>query len=322
MTPAEAGRKRARVLIAFAAVYLIWGSTYLGIKYAIASIPPFLVGAGRFLVSGIVLYAVATWRGAPRPTAAQLRTGLVTGILMLGAGNGAVMWAELTIPSGIVALIVAAVPLWMVLIDWWRPHGVRPRGIVFVGLALGVAGIVVLIGPGAFAGAGHLGPAALVLVAGSLSWAFGSIMTRRGDRPGSPLMTTALQMLAAGAAFAVVAALAGDLRAFSLSRVTLASWLGWAYLVTFGSLIGFTAYVYLLGVVSAAKAATYAYVNPVVAVLLGWAVAREPIGARTLVAAAITLAGVALITSTQPASSVTGEYPIVRESDEGTRSAA
>ncbi len=159
MTPAEAGRKRARVLIAFAAVYLIWGSTYLGIKYAIASIPPFLVGAGRFLVSGIVLYAVATWRGAPRPTAAQLRTGLVTGILMLGAGNGAVMWAELTIPSGIVALIVAAVPLWMVLIDWWRPHGVRPRGIVFVGLALGVAGIVVLIGPGAFAGADGLSQA-------------------------------------------------------------------------------------------------------------------------------------------------------------------
>ncbi|HJQ20581.1 MAG TPA: EamA family transporter, partial [Gemmatimonadaceae bacterium] len=174
MSPADIARNRSRVLLAFATVYTIWGSTYLAIKYAVMSIPPFVAGAGRFLVSGAVLYAIASVRGAPRPTAAQVRTAAITGVLMLAFGNGAVMWSELSVPSGIAALIVAAVPLWMVLIDWLRPHGVRPRAMVFVGLAIGVVGIVVLIGPSVVDGASQLGPAALILLAGSFSWAFGS----------------------------------------------------------------------------------------------------------------------------------------------------
>jgi len=312
VTP-DAARNRTRVLLAFAAVYLIWGSTYLAIKYAVESIPPFLTGAARFLVSGAVLYAIATMRGSTRPRWGDIRTAIITGILMLAFGNGAVMWAETTVPSGVAALIVANVPLWMVLIDWLRPNGVRPRVPVFIGLALGVVGIVVLVGPGAFAGAGSVGAAALVLVFGSLSWAFGSIVTRRGQRPSSPLMTTALQMLAGGVAFVIMAVLTGEARGFSLAQVTTASLMGWAYLVTFGSLLGFTAYIYLLGAVSPAKAATYAYVNPVVAVILGWAIAHEPIGPRTVVAATIILAGVAIITSTQSAPSHTGEHPIPGE---------
>jgi drug/metabolite transporter (DMT)-like permease len=309
----DARRNRTRILIAFAAVYLIWGSTYLAIKYAVETIPPFMTGAARFLVSGAVLYAIATMRGSPRPRWGDVRTAIITGVLMLAFGNGAVMWAEMTVPSGIAALIVAAVPLWMVLIDWLRPSGVRPRLPVFIGLALGVVGIIVLVGPTAFAGAGGFGAATLVLIAGSLSWAFGSIVTRRGQRPSSPLMTTALQMLAGGIAFVIISLAVGEVSRFSFGQVSRASFLGWAYLVTFGSLLGFTAYVYLLGAVSPAKAATYAYVNPVVAVILGWAIAHEPIGARTMTAAAIILAGVAIITSTQSAPSHTGEHPIPTE---------
>src|SRR5436190_5335964 len=313
MTP-EVRRNRTHILLAFAAVYVIWGSTYLAIKYAVASIPPFMTGAARFLVSGVVLYAFATMRGAPRPTKGDLRTAIITGVLMLAFGNGAVMWAETSGPSGVAALIVAAVPLWMVLIDWLRPHGVRPRTAVFVGLGLGVAGIVVLVGPGAFAGAGTFGAATLVLMGGSLSWAFGSIVTRRGQRPRSPIMTTALQMLAGGVAFVIMSVSLGEYRGFALADVKTVSWLGWGYLVTFGSLLGFTAYIYLLGAVSAAKAATYAYVNPVVAVVLGWAIAHEPIGARTIGAAAIILAGVAIITSTQGSAPHTGEHPVPTDS--------
>ena len=312
MTP-DARRNRSRVIVAFAAVYIIWGSTYLAIKYAVESIPPFMTGAARFFVSGLVLYAVATMRGSSRPTWGDVRTAIITGILMLAFGNGAVMWAEMTVPSGIAALIVAAVPLWRVLIDWLRPHGVRPRAPVFAGLALGVIGIAVLVGPSAFAGTGSFGTAALVLMCGSLSWAFGSIVTRRAKRPSSPLMTTALQMLAGSVAFVIMSLALGEPRGFSIANVKAVSWIGWSYLVTFGSLIGFTAYIYLLGAVSAAKAATYAYVNPVVAVVLGWAIAHEPIGARTVLAATIILAGVAIITSTQSSAAHTGEHPVPGE---------
>jgi len=321
MTPMEQ-RNRSRVLLAFATVYVIWGSTYLAIKYAVMTIPPFIAGGARFLVSGLVLYAIAVWRGAAHPTKAEIRTGVITGILMLALGNGAVMWSELSVPSGIAALIVAAVPLWMVLIDWLRPHGVRPRAAVFAGLALGVIGIAVLLGRDAFRGVGQIGPAALILVGGSFSWAFGSIVTRRSKRPSSPLMTTALQMLAGSVAFAILAIVSGELRGFTPSQVSAASFIGWAYLVTFGSLLGFTAYVYLLGAVSPAKAGTYAYVNPVVAVLLGWAVAHEPIGVRTLVAAAIILAGVAIITTAQGGGGHTDEFPIPSAPPERSRTAA
>jgi drug/metabolite transporter (DMT)-like permease len=325
MTPAAiAKRNRTRILLAFGAVYFLWGSTFLAIKYSIATIPPFLMGATRFLVAGVVLYAVARLRGAPSPSASDWRTAAITGVLMIAGGNGAVMWSEQTVPSGTVALIVATVPLWMVLIDWLRPRGVRPRTPVFVGLALGLVGIVILIGPKAIVGQGHVDAiGAAIVVLGSLSWAAGSIITRRRERPSSALVSTALQMLAGGVAFSIMTVMFGEVREFSLSAVSLRSLLGWLYLIVFGSLIGFTAYVYLLGTVSAAKAATYAYVNPVIAVLLGWAFANEPVGARTVVAAAVILAGVAIITATQsPAGQSTGEHPVPSEPRERERPAA
>ena len=250
--------------------------------------------------------------------------GAVTGVLMITFGNGAVVWSEQIVPSGVVALIVSMVPIWMVLIDWLRPGGVRPRLPVFAGLALGIAGIVFLIGPSAIMGRGHVPTAgAVVLLLGALSWAFGSIVTRRADRPRSALVTTAIQMAAGGVAFVIMALAFGEFRDFSFSGIVAKSWIGLLYLIFLGSLIGFTAYVYLLGKVSAAKAATYAYVNPIVAVFLGWAIAREPIGARTVIAAVVILAGVAIITRAQSGGSQsTGEHPVPSEKPERARTAA
>lgn len=311
MSP-EARRTRTRVLLAFGAVYLIWGSTYLFIKYAIETIPPFTVGAARFVAAGAILYLFARRRGAPRPTASELRMGALTGVLMLGLGNGAVVWAELTVPSGIVALIVSTVPIWIVLFDWMRPRGVRPRAPVFVGLALGLVGMAILIGPRAVVGEGNVNElGALALFVGSLGWALGSVLTRTHGGVRSPLVFSSIQMFAASGAMFLAALAFREFSGFSFAQVSLKSALSWVYLAIAGSIIGYSAYVYLLGVVTAAKAATYAYVNPVIAVLLGWAFANEPIGMRTVVAAAVILAGVAIITSMQTSTvHVTGEHPI------------
>jgi drug/metabolite transporter (DMT)-like permease len=290
---------RASVLAAFAAVYTIWGSTYLAIRYAVSSIPPFLMGGARFLIAGLLLYAFTRMRGAPAPTRAQWRAALVTGVLLLVGGNGAVIWSEQHVASGLVALIVAIVPLWMVVFDWLRPGGVRPAPTVFVGLALGLVGLALLIGPDAFAmnGASRLNVgAALVPVGGAMLWALGSIYSRYAARTPSAQLATGMQMLMGGGAFLVVSVIAGEPSHFRLTGLTTASLVGFLYLVTFGSLLGFTAYIYLLGATTSAKASTYAYVNPVVAVFLGWAVAGEPLTPRMLVAAAIILGAVALIT--------------------------
>jgi drug/metabolite transporter (DMT)-like permease len=318
MTPAAvAKRNRTRVLLAFAAVYIVWGSTYLFIKYAIETMPPFLMGAGRFLLAGILLYALARWRGAPGATLGDWKSAAVTGVLMLGVGNGAVMWAELSVPTGIVALIVSSVPIWVVMMDWLRPGGRRPRLSVFIGLALGLIGMVILIGPKAIIGQGHIDEVgALVLLIGSLSWALGTILRKRSSRSGSPLVFSAMQMLSAGAAMVIMSVAMGEPGRFSLAAVTLQSWLSFAYLAIAGSIIGYTAYIYLLNVVSAAKAATYAYVNPIIAVLLGWAFINEPIGARTLAAATVILAGVAIITMAQgSAQTATDEHPVPTRPD-------
>jgi drug/metabolite transporter (DMT)-like permease len=290
---------RRNVIAAFAALYIIWGSTYLAIRYAVTAIPPFLMGGARFVISGLILYGWMRLRGAEAPTRAQWRAALVTGVLLLVGGNGAVIWSEQHVASGLVALIVAIVPLWMVVFDWLRPGGTRPAPAVFVGLALGLVGLALLIGPDAIANHGGSSidvRAALVPVFGSMLWALGSIFSRYAPRHSSAQLATGMQMLAGGAVFLVVSVIAGEPRHFSVSAVTLPSLAGFLYLVTFGSLLGFTAYIYLLGATTAAKAATYAYVNPIVAVILGWAVAGEPFTPTMLVAAAIILAGVALIT--------------------------
>jgi len=292
-----ASAARGRIIGAFAAVYVVWGSTYLAIRYAVESMPPLLMAGSRFAVSGAILYAWARLRGAAKPTAAEWRTAAITGFLLICIGNGSVAWAERRVPSGLAALLVAVVPLWMVLLDWIRPGGVRPRKAVFAGVIIGLIGLAVLVGRDSLTGqSGVDALGAGVLVAASMSWAIGSVYNRHGARPDSAAMSTALQMLGGSVSLLVLSFALGETGGIHMASITRASWLGWVYLVTFGALLGFTAYIYLLRNVSPAKASTYAYVNPVVAVILGWAVAGEVVTPRTVLAAAIILGGVAMIT--------------------------
>jgi drug/metabolite transporter (DMT)-like permease len=287
---------RGRVIAAFAAVYLIWGSTYLGIRLAIETIPPFLMGGVRFLIAGGVLYLWARWRGAERPTRAHWVSAVIIGALLLLGGNGAVVWSEQRVPSSIAALLVATVPLWMVLLDWMRRGGTRPTAVVTAGVVLGLAGIALLVRPGAKTASVNLIGAG-VLVLGSLSWAVGSLYARRVKLPPSPLLATAMEMLGGGALLTALAALSGETRTFHLANVSAHSAAALLYLIAFGSLVAFTAYVWLLEVSTPARVSTYAYVNPVVAVLLGWIFAGEPLTGQMLIAAAVIVGAVALITA-------------------------
>ncbi len=290
---------RTRLLIAFGTVYLLWGSTFLAMRFSIRTIPPFFMASIRHLVAGMLLMAFTVRRLTRWPTRREWRDAAIVGVLLLGA-NGMVAWSEQRVPSGTAALLVATVPLWMVLMDWWRPRGVYPGRGVLVGLFLGFAGLVTLVGPGVFHHHGAVDPiGATALVLGSLSWAAGSIVAQRQDRPEVPLFAVGMQMVAGGAALFVISTLTGETARFSLAHVSLPSALGWAYLVVFGSLIGFTAYAYLLRSTTAAKVSTYAYVNPVIAVFLGWAFAGEVVTGRTIGAAAVIVAGVAIITITR-----------------------
>lgn len=289
---------RVRLLAAFAAVYIIWGSTYLAIRFAVETLPPLLMAGARFILAGLILLAWSRIRGrAGPPSRRDWITAAVGGALLLLGGNGAVVWAEQSVPSGIASLLVAIVPLWMVLLDWMRPGGQRPAWLVFAGLGLGLAGLGLLVGPAALQGTAAIDPVgATVLILGSLSWAVGSLYTQRAPRPTSANNGSGTQMLAGGVWLTAAALLSGEAGQLDLANASALSLLSFVYLLTFGSLIGFTAYYYLLAHTSAAKAATYAYVNPVVAVLLGWAFANEPVTSRTLVAAAVILGGVAIIT--------------------------
>ena len=289
---------RARLIAAFAAVYIVWGSTYLAIRFAVETLPPLLMAGARFALAGAILLVWSRLHsGEAAPTRLDWRTGLMSGGLLLVGGNGLVVWAEQRVPSGITALLVAVVPLWMVLLDWLRPRGRRPHPLVFVGLALGLGGLAMLVGPSAGSGSDKTDLAgAMVLVLASLSWAAGSLYTQHAPKASSGMNGSATQMLAGGAVLIVAGLLSGEGSRLDLTHASTRSILGFFYLVSFGSLLGYTAYIYLLGHTSAAKASTYAYVNPVVAVFLGWALAHEAVTTRTVIAAAVILAGVAIIT--------------------------
>jgi drug/metabolite transporter (DMT)-like permease len=289
---------RAQIIAAFASIYLVWGSTYLAIRYAVQTIPPFIMGGLRFLISGALLYLWARYRGAPSPTRLHWRNAIIAGGFLLLGGNGAVVWAEQFVPSGLTALLVSILPFWLVIIEWVRPPRRRPSSAVLVGLVLGFIGIVVLIGPGNLGGHGDVRPlGALVLILGSLSWAIGSFWSRDARLPESGLLTTGMEMLGGGALLLIVGLLSGELSQLDVHRISGASAAGLIYLITFGSLIGFTSYIWLLDKVSPARLGTYAYVNPIVAVILGWAIAGERLSLRTAVAAAIVICAVALITT-------------------------
>ena len=297
---------RARLIAAFAAVYVIWGSTYLAIRFAVETLPPLLMASARFIIAGAIVLMWARLReDAAWPSRVEWRVGLIGGALLLLGGNGGVSWAEQRVPSGIAALLVAVVPLWMVLLDWLRPGGTRPRGAVFAGVGLGLAGLGLLVGPDAIrSGSGTDAVGATVLILASLSWAAGSLYTKFAPRASSTTIGTGTQMLAGGLTLLAASVVAGEPARLDLAHASTTSLVAFLYLLTFGSLIGFTAYVYLLAHTTAAKASTYAYVNPVVAVLLGWAIGHEPVTSRTVLAAAVILGGVAIITITGEGSTV------------------
>ena len=306
---------RARLIAAFVAVYVIWGSTYLAIRFAVQTLPPLLMASARFVVAGVIVLLWARLRDrAAWPTRVEWRVGLIGGTLLLLGGNGGVSWAEQRVPSGIAALLVAVVPVFMVLLEWLRPDGTRPRVAVFVGVGLGLAGLALLVGPDALRGGARSDAiGALVLVFASLSWAAGSLYTKLAPKATSGTMATGAQMLAGGLALLAAAVVAGEPARLDLAHASTTSLIAFLYLLTFGSLIGFTAYVYLLAHTTAAKASTYAYVNPVVAVLLGWAIGHEPVTSRTMLAAAVILAGVAIITVTRDAAPVARDAePVIR----------
>ncbi len=284
------------IAIALGAVYVIWGSTYLAIRFAIETIPPFLMAATRYLTAGTLLYGWSRLRGAPRPTLIQWRSALILGAFLLLMGNGCVVWAEQHVDSGLAALLISTEPLWIVILVWLRTGRKRPDWRVMAGLGLGFVGLMLLVRPGS-GSVNAAGAAALVLA--SLSWAWGSIYGQRAPLPASPLATTGMQMLSGGALLFLTSAVTGEFSRFAPAAVTAKSLLSLGYLIVFGAIVAFTAYVWLLRVAPPVLVSTYAYVNPVVAVLLGWFFAGEPLTGKTLFAAAVILTGVALISLAQ-----------------------
>jgi len=293
----DRSKRDATLLVAaFAAVYVIWGSTYFAIAVGIESFPTLILPAARHLIAGLVLYPLLRWKTGVRPTPVQWRTAIITGLLLLLLGNGGVCLAERTVPSGVAALLVALVSFWMVLVDWIRPGGQRPLPRVVASLVLGFGGLVLLVGPAHLGGSERVNPiGAGILFVASFAWAWGSIYSKHNDLPSSPMLGVAMQSLAGGAALWIVSLLAGEGRQLHLSAVTMRSWLALAYLLVFGTGIGFTAYVYILKKSTAARVGTYAFVNPVVALFLGWLGAGETITLRTALAAAVILTAVLLV---------------------------
>lgn len=279
----------------------MWGSTYLAIRWTVHDIPPFLAAALRHSTAGLLLYAWARSRGAAPPTQAHWGVAAIVGALLLGVGNGLVNWAEQHVPSGLASLIVSSVPIWIVTADWIRPNGVRPAPRTVAGLALGSVGVAALVWSAG--GVGERTSSSVAVLAGcaalliaSLSWATGSILSRQLRRNPQPALATAMEMIAAGALLLPLSWAVGDWSRLDVSSVSAGAWLSLGYLIAFGSLIGFTAYTWLLRVSTPAKVTTYAYVNPIVAVALGWALAGERLTWGMAGAAAILLAAVALIT--------------------------
>jgi drug/metabolite transporter (DMT)-like permease len=297
---------RGLLLVAFASIYLIWGSTYLAIRWAIEGVPPFLMAAVRFLVAGGGLYAWLRVRGQSRPTRRQWLGAAISGGLLIAGGNGSVVVAEQWVPSGLAALLIGSVPLWLVVLDTVAGSRVRPSRRVALGLVVGFGGVGVLAGsPGAGAGGPQELAGAMLILGGSVCWAAGSLYSRYAPSPPRPSMWVAMQMLSGGAVMTVLTLLTGEAFTFEPAAVSLRAWLALAYLIVFGALVAYSAYVWLLSVSTPARVGTYAYVNPVVALLLGWTLADEPLTFRTVVAAVIILGSVVIITSERPRTTLT-----------------
>jgi drug/metabolite transporter (DMT)-like permease len=294
-------RKLLLQVVAFAAVYLIWGSTYLAIRIAVTSLPPFLMAGCRFVIAGGVLYAILRARGVPAPSLAEWGRGTLAGLMMLTAANGLVTWAETRIASNFAALLIAAVPLYVAVLDWLRPGGVAPRRRVWIGITVGGFGMALLVmGAGASGGAQTSSAAIAALLLSGLCWAAGSLYSRYGSMHANPLMAAAQQMLAGGCAQLLLSAALGEPARLSPASVSTRSLLAFGYLTIAGSLIAFTAFGWLVKASTPARLSTTAYVNPVVAVILGWALLGERLTPRALAGACLIVCAVVVMTVNLP----------------------
>jgi drug/metabolite transporter (DMT)-like permease len=290
---------KARSWVALIAVYIVWGSTYLAIRFTIETIPPFLSAGIRFLVSGIVLYLFCRVRGDPAPKQVEWRSASIIGLLLLLGGNGGLVWAEQRIPSGIASLFIATIPIWMVLIDTIRLNGVRANWLTWLGVLVGFFGIALLANPWqAHTATLPLDPIGmLVLILAALSWSIGSLYSRNASLPSSSLLGTGMEMLVGSLGLFVFGTLIGEWNQFHLASISMRSLGGLIYLILFGSFIGFVAYTWLLRNAPTSIVSTYAYVNPVVALFLGSVIVNEPLDGRDIISALIILSGVVLITT-------------------------
>ncbi len=286
---------RFAVIAGMLVIYVVWGSTYLAIRWGVETMPPFLMAGSRFLLAGGILYGWLRVNGAPRPQAADWKSALFLGALLLLGGNGLVTWAEQWLPSGVAALIITTTPLWMLLFEWLVFRGTRPRAIVWIGIALGFAGVAILIRPQLNDGGTAHVWAVLAMCAAPVTWSLGSLCSQRARRLDPPLLNTALQMLSGGGLMFAAGLLFGEAGRFDPSAVSTRSWLSFAYLVTFGSLLAFTTYMWLLRVARPSVISTYAYVNPLVAVILGAAIGGETLTTNVGLATVLILSAVALI---------------------------
>ena len=288
---------RSKTWLALGALYIVWGSTYLAIRFAVETIPPFLMAGTRFLISGLILYAWRKAAGDPKPTARQWRSAVLVGLMLLLGGNGLVSWAEQHVASGIAALIVATIPLWMVLMDAMRAKGTKPDWKVVLGLLVGFGGIALLVTSAIgitpedgldFAGLG-------VLLLAALIWSYGSLYSRDADMPASSLLGTAMEMLGGAVGLFVVGTIGGEWQHLRFESISRGSALGLGYLIVFGSLIGFVSYGWLLRNAPLPLVSTYAYVNPVIAIFVGAWLGNEPITAQIIISALIIIGSVVVI---------------------------
>lgn len=290
---------KSKVWIALITLYIVWGSTYLGIKVAIETIPPFFHASLRFLVSGLILLAWQKAAGQAMPTRKQWVSTAIIGTLLLLGGNGLVAWAEQFIPSGIAALIIATVPLWLVIMEAVRPGGIKPSWQAIVGLVIGFVGIFILAGPAEISGSqtefNPLGVAALLIA--TVLWALGSIYSKSADLPKASLVTTGAEMLMGSISLMIISLLTGELNNWDPSGVSARSITGLVYLITIGSIVGFGSYIWLLQNAPISLVATYAYINPIVAVILGYFLGNEPLEPRTWIATAVIIGAVIFINS-------------------------
>ena len=287
----------AKLIMAFASVYLVWGSTYLAIRFAIESIPTFLMAGSRFLISGILVYIYLRIRGRAKPTLKEWKIESFVGLLLLALANGSVVMAEHTVPSGLAALMVATVSLWMVLLNWLWNKTERPNFGIVSGIVIGFVGLIILVDPQNISGGTSVDPfGAILLLFAAFTWAAGSVYSKTAHHPKSPMISASMQMISGGIFLLLFSALNGEFSDLNLSLVSVKSSLSLGYLIFFGSIIGFGSYVYILRHASPAHVSTYAYVNPVIAVLLGWFFADEIVDERILIAATFIIFSVILIT--------------------------